>query len=222
MSVKEYIKSTKIYSAFDKTDISKKGLTNTIEKGILGGGVFLSAPIVADWYANSPNLRQLVTDYAPEFYKSHFSMRALQDVAVNTMGLAPGSFTDYLAVAGLATALYGGYKLKQKSDIRKEKIDDEETVEKFGPSDVVDVIKNNPIKTALTGVGIFGHAANLASYIMNDFTFVEPYDVTFVEPYNATNATVASTIVATKAKTKDYLSNLGKKFDAWYYHSNIL
>jgi len=154
-------------------------------------------------------------------------MRALQDVAVNTMGLAPGSFTDYLAVAGLATALYGGYKLKQKSDIRKSKIANsksripESEVEKFGPSDFVDVLKNNPIKTALTGVGIVGHIANLASYI-SDIKFVEPYSEYVNRTANATNATAASTIVATKAKTKDYLSNLGKKFDAWYYHSNIL
>lgn len=214
MSVKSYIKNNyfslpdmkSVKDAFSK-NISKEGLKANIKYALYGGGL-VGLERVSDWYANSPNAREWVFNNAPDFFNNYFSMHALQDAAVNTLGWAPGAFTDNIATAGAiltgASILYLG----AKKMIRDKEKNAGRTVEKFAPADLGDVVKNNPISTVMTGAGIVGHAANLLGYISAAVGSVYK------------TAEDAGT-TATK-KSKSQFSGIMGKLNDFYYNANIL
>lgn len=222
MSVKNYLKNNyfslpdmkSAKDAFSK-NISKEGLKANIKYALYGGGL-VGLERVSDWYANSPNAREWVFNNAPDFFNNYLSMHALQDTAVNSLGWAPGAFTDHVAMAGAAiSAVSLGYLAVKKHLRNKEKkarkaspagFDD--TVGKFTPADVVDVIKNNPISTVMTGAGIVGHAANLLGYISAAVGSVYK------------TAEDAGT-TATK-KSKSQFSGIMGKLNDFYYNADIL
>ncbi len=214
MSVKNYIKNNyfslpdmkSVKNAFS-FNISKEGLKANIKYALYGGGV-VGLERVADWYANSPNLREFVFNHAPDFYNNYLSMHALQDTAVNSLGWAPGAFTDNLATAGAiltgaSLAYLGAKKIMRDKEKKAGKI-----VDKFVPADLGEVVKNNPISTALTGAGIVGHVANLPGYIS--------------AAIGSVYKTSESNDGITTKKSKSRFSGFMNKLNDFYYNADIL